>query len=58
MNETLYAGEESRLLKTYNHLVNVKGLTRDEAINILSIHYGKQFGTIVAMLRRVEEIKV
>ena len=53
MNESLLS--ESRLLKTYNHLVEVKGLTREEAINYLAKHYEKLPGTIVEILRRVEE---
>ena len=56
MNESLYSGEESRLLKTYNHMVEVKGLTREDAINYLAKHYEKLPGTIVELLRRVEEI--
>ena len=55
MNESLPS--ESRLLRTYNHLVEVKGFTREAAIAYLAKHYEKLPGTIVELLRRVEEIK-
>ena len=54
MNESLPS--ESRLLKTYLHMVEVKGFTREEAINYLAKHYERLPGTIVELLRRVEEI--
>ena len=46
---------ESVLLKEYLEMVEVKGLTREAAINYLAKHYEKLPGTIVEILRRVEE---